>query len=238
VDAAPAAREVAVSNPALYFAHATVLALIQRGIAVRGVPSEMNASSMLAPLPRRVLVESLSPPLRDIAKTMMKVSQNLYAETLLKAAGAAKSGGTGTADAGVAAARDIFASWNILPGSYVQVDGSGLSRYDYVTADMLATILARMFTDRRHHDAFVATLPVAGTDGTISSRMKGTRAAANAVAKTGSIANVRALSGYVRTRDGDTLVFSILANNFTIPAATVNWIADLAVERMADFARR
>ncbi len=65
--------------------------------------------------------------------------------------------------------------------------------------------------------------------------MKKTRAEGNATAKTGSIANVRCLSGYVRTRDGEILAFSILANNFTDPAATVNWIADLAVERLADF---
>ena len=166
---------------------------------------------------------------------MMKVSQNLYAETLLKAVGAAKSGGAGSADAGIAAARDLFAAWAIQPGTYVQVDGSGLSRYDFLTAEMIATLLERMYKDPRHHDAFVATLPIAGKDGTISTRMKNTRAEANAVAKTGSISNVRALSGYVRTRDGDTLVFSILANNFTIPAATVNWIADLAVERLANY---
>ena len=120
----------------------------------------------------------------------------------------------------------------------MQVDGSGLSRYDFVTAEMLTTLLERMYKDPRHHDAFVATLPIAGKDGTISTRMKNTRAEANAVAKTGSISNVRALSGYVKTRDGDTLVFSILANNFTIPAATVNWIADLAVETLANFSRR
>ena len=64
------------------------------------------------------------------------------------------------------------------------------------------------------------------------------RAEGNAAAKTGSISNVRALSGYVRTQDGETLVFSILANSFTIPAATVNWIADVAVERMANYSRR
>ena len=60
----------------------------------------------------------------------------------------------------------------------------------------------------------------------------------NAAAKTGSISNVRALSGYVRTRDGEMLVFAILANDFVIPSATVTWIADLAVEHLANFTRR
>ena len=72
----------------------------------------------------------------------------------------------------------------------------------------------------------------------MATRMLRTRAAGNAVAKTGSISNVRALSGYVRTRDGEMLVFSILANDFVIPAATVNWITDLAVEHLANFTRQ
>ena len=71
-----------------------------------------------------------------------------------------------------------------------------------------------------------------------STRMRATRAEANAVAKTGSISNVRALSGYVKTRDGETLAFSILANNFIIPAATINWMADLAVETLANYSRK
>ena len=239
VDAKPASRDVAVANPTIYFAHALLLALVQRGIAVQGMPVELQESKVaVAALPRQVLVESQSPPLREIATTMMKVSQNLYAETLLKTIGAVKSQGTGSAEAGLAAARDVFAAWNIQPGTYVQADGSGLSRYDFVTAEMIVTLLERMYEDPRHHDAFVATLPIAGKDGTISTRMKDTRAEANAVAKTGSIANVRALSGYVRTRDGEMLAFSVLANSFTIPAATVNWIADLAVERLANHTRR
>jgi D-alanyl-D-alanine carboxypeptidase/D-alanyl-D-alanine-endopeptidase (penicillin-binding protein 4) len=120
----------------------------------------------------------------------------------------------------------------------VLADGSGLSRYDYVTAEMMVTVLSRLHADPRHRDRFVATLPIAGRDGTISTRLRATRAEANAIAKTGSIANVRALSGYVRTRDGETLAFSILANNFTAPAATVNWMADLAVETLANYSRR
>jgi serine-type D-Ala-D-Ala carboxypeptidase/endopeptidase (penicillin-binding protein 4) len=238
-DATPASRDVAVADPTLYFTHAFVLAMIQRGIAIRGVPKALpEPKNVLAPIPRTVLVESQSPPLCEIATTMMKVSQNLYAETLLKAVGAVKSGGTGSADAGVAASREVLNAWSIPTGTYVQADGSGLSRYDFVTAEMITTLLERMHKDPRHHDAFVATLPIAGTDGTIATRMKNTRAEGNAVAKTGSISNVRALSGYVKTQDGETLVFSILANSFTIPSATVNWIADLAVERLANFTRR
>ena len=236
-DSKPATRDVAVANPALYFAHSLTLALIERGIPVRGIPVVFQRSSLLASLPRTAIVESQSPPLREIAATMMKVSQNLYAETLLKAVGAA-GGATGTADAGRAAAQKIFEAWGIPAGSYVQADGSGLSRYDFVTAEMITALLERMHKDPKHHDGFIPTLPIAGQDGTISTRMKNTRAEANAMAKTGSIANVRALSGYVRTRDGETLVFSILANSFTIPAATVNWIADLAVETLANYSRR
>ena len=238
VDATPFTREVAVSKPALYFAHALLRALVERGIEVRGLPVESRESkNTLAPLPRQVLVETSSPPLREIAVTMMKVSQNLYAETLLRAIGGA-AGQAATAERGRAAARAIFTGWNVAPGSYVQADGSGLSRYDYVTAEMIVRLLERLHGDPRHRDAFVATLPIAGKDGTISTRLRATRAEANAVAKTGSISNVRALSGYVRTRDGELLAFSVLANNFTVPAATITWMTDLAVETLANHTNR
>jgi PBP4 family serine-type D-alanyl-D-alanine carboxypeptidase len=165
---------------------------------------------------------------------MMKVSENLYAETLLKASSAAH-GGLGTTAGGRLVTRSLLDSWGIPPSTYIQLDGSGLSRYDYVTADMIAQILEHVFRDPALRDPFVATLPIAGTDGTMRSRLKKTRAEANATAKTGSIANVRTLSGFVRTRDGETLVFSILANSFAIPPSTVTWIADLAVETLANY---
>jgi len=167
---------------------------------------------------------------------LMKVSQNQYAETFLKAAGAA-SGGLGTTRGGRRAAVDTFVEWGIPADGYVISDGSGLSRYNYIAPATITTILARLHADPRHRDPFLATLPIAGKDGTIANRMRRSRAEGNAQAKTGSIANVRALSGYVKTRDGETLAFSILANDFVIPAATVNWIADLAVEILANFSR-
>jgi D-alanyl-D-alanine carboxypeptidase/D-alanyl-D-alanine-endopeptidase (penicillin-binding protein 4) len=107
-----------------------------------------------------------------------------------------------------------------------------------VTAGTLTSILEHLYRDSAHRDTFLATLPIAGKDGTLATRLRQTSAEGNALAKTGSIANVRALSGFVKTQDGETLVFSILANDFVIPSATINWIADLAVETLANFSRR
>lgn len=238
--AAAAKDTVAVINPTLFFAQSLKDALIARGITVTGEAVDIDD---VAPEltdgdanERRTLVSTPSPALRDVANVLMKVSQNQYAETLLKAIGAAR-GGLGTTNAGRRAAAETFTNWGIPADSYVMSDGSGLSRYDYVAPSTITTILARMHSDPRHREAFEGTLPIAGKDGTISGRMRRSLAEGNAVAKTGSIANVRALSGYVKTRNGETLAFSILANDFVIPAATVNWIADLAVEILAAFQR-
>ena len=234
-------RNVAVVNPTVFFAQAVKDGLAARGIAVSGEAADLDdvAASLQArgPLDRRVLVSTASPPLREIATVLMKVSQNLYAETLLKAMGAAR-GGLGTAEGGRTRVRATLDSWGIPPDAYVMLDGSGLSRYNYVTAEMVTTVLARMYGDPRHREAFTSTLPVAGKDGSLATRMKRTRAEGNALAKTGSISNVRTLSGFVRSRDGEMLVFSILSNDFVIPAATVNWIADLGVEILSNFTRR
>jgi len=238
--APPVTRTVAVLNPTLFFAQSLRDALIARSIAVTGAAVDIDdVSAELLPqvgVERRVLVTTMSPPLRDVASVLMKVSQNQYAETFLKTLGSA-SGGLGTTTAGRRAAAETFRAWGIPDDGYVISDGSGLSRYNYAAPSAITAILARLYQDPRHREAFAATLPIAGKDGTLSTRMRRSRAEGNAIAKTGSIANVRALSGYVKTRSGETLAFSILANDFVVPAATVNWIADLAVEILANFSR-
>jgi len=236
---APLQRTVAVVNPTLFFAQSLRDALVERGIRVEGAAIDLDdiATELVGTAERRVLVSTQSPTLREIATVLMKVSQNLYAETLLKAIGAAR-GGLGTIEGGMSQVRSTLTAWEVPADAYILADGSGLSRYNYVTARTLTTVLEHMFKDPRHHDAFYASLPIAGKDGTIGTRLRRTRAEGNAVAKTGSIANVRTLSGFVRDRDGETLVFAILANDFVIPAATVNWIADVAVEHLANFTRR
>jgi D-alanyl-D-alanine carboxypeptidase/D-alanyl-D-alanine-endopeptidase (penicillin-binding protein 4) len=241
-DSAPIARTVAVVNPTLFFSQAVKDGLTSRGIVVDGAAADLDD---LAPelwdesSQRRTLVTTQSPPLCDIATVLMKVSQNLYAETLLKAVGAAR-GGLGTFEGGLNVVRSSLTSWGIPADGYINADGSGLSRYNYLTPATLTSLLTREYKDERSRALFMATLPIAGKEGegTMATRMRRTRAEGNAIAKTGSISNVRALSGYVKSRDGEMLVFSIIANDFVIPAATVNWITDLAVEHLANFTRK
>ena len=234
-------RQVAVVNPTVFFVQSLKDGLSARGIQVQGEAIDLDdvesPRDTVDGVDWRVLVRWESPPLREIASVLMKVSQNQYAETLLKATGAVESGPAG-AQAGRAAVLRTLREWQMDEHGLALTDGSGLSRYNYVTAALLASILERMYSQPGHREPFLASLPIAGKDGTVATRLRRTRAEGNALVKTGSISNVRSLSGYVRTRDGEMLVFSILANDFTISAATVNWITDLAVEVLANFTRK
>jgi len=231
-------QDVSVENPTEFMASAFRQALISRGIDVAGGAIDVDA--LPAPPDVRAgetLVSYTSPPLSEIGKVLLKVSQNLYADTLLKAIGRPADGGPATTREGRRVLREVLEGWGIAPDQYIQADGSGLSRYNYLTASVLVAVLTRMYTDERLRAAFTNGLPIAGVDGTISGRMKDTKAQGNARAKTGSIANARALSGYVTSADGEPLVFSMIVNNFNAPATQANAIIDRAVVRLADFRR-
>jgi serine-type D-Ala-D-Ala carboxypeptidase/endopeptidase (penicillin-binding protein 4) len=225
--AAPFARTASVDNPTAFFASAFRDALIAQGIVVNGDAADIDDFLAKPDLSAaRMLVSHKSPPLRQLAASMMRVSQNQYAEILLKALG------------GPDKARRVLQTWNITSDSYVIADGSGLSRYNYVTSSALVDILQRMRAEPRHASAFAETLPVAGRDGTLSRRLAGTAAEGRVRAKTGTVDNVRAIAGYVDTASGETLVFSIIANNFTVPTGTVDAAADRALVRLATFSRQ
>jgi D-alanyl-D-alanine carboxypeptidase/D-alanyl-D-alanine-endopeptidase (penicillin-binding protein 4) len=234
----PATRTASVDDPAEVFARATEAALTARGIEVReGIAvAGRAADTKIRHEGERVLVRSLSPPLADIGAVLMKASQNLYAETLLRAL--SHEDGRGSIETGRRAVGEVLERWGLDTDALVQYDGSGLSRYNYVTASLVVGILSHLYGDARHREPFLATLPVGGRDGTISGRFRDTRAAGNVRAKTGSIANVRALSGYVTTLDSEDLVFSIIANHFTVPSSLIDHATDTAVERLATFSRR
>jgi D-alanyl-D-alanine carboxypeptidase/D-alanyl-D-alanine-endopeptidase (penicillin-binding protein 4) len=178
----------------------------------------------------------------------MKVSQNLFGETLLNTIGiqaglepCAYPLEVACRGRAVVAGRKAYEqtlnAWGVPSSEFIIADGSGLSRYNYLTADLLVTVLRRMARDPKHAAAFEATLPVMGKDGTLARRMRGTAADGTVRAKTGSIANVRALSGYLTTAGGERIVFSIVGNNFKAPAAVVDAIAEQAVERLLSLRR-
>jgi len=231
-------RSVAVDNPTVFAAAALRRALVAKGIAVNGEAIDIDVLGVKPDLASaRTVVTYTSPRLAEIAKVCLKVSQNLYADTLLKQLGRGAPGQPASTARGIKAVQDVLGGWGIPADQYVQVDGSGLSRYNYLTADLLVTVLTRMAADETLRAAFVDALPVAGVDGTLSGRMKNTKAQGNARAKTGSISNARALSGYVTSADGEPLVFSMIVNNFNVPQSDADAIVDRAVARLAGFRR-
>ncbi len=226
---------VSVDNPTAYFVQSLRSVLIGRGIQVDGealdvdtLPSPLDLSNAQSLLIHR------SPPLSELAKVVMKVSQNMYADTFLKAMGRSNAG---SVKEGRKVVAEVLKEWGIDPDSYVMYDGSGLSRYNYVTADMLVQILRRMHESSTHAAAFRATLPIGGEDGSLARRYQGSPAARKVWAKTGSISNVRALSGFVETVGHENLVFSILANHFTVPQSEIDAVTDAIVEALARFTR-
>jgi serine-type D-Ala-D-Ala carboxypeptidase/endopeptidase (penicillin-binding protein 4) len=213
-----AATIITQHDPDRAYVAALTEALRERGITVAGQPARAETErvdSMFA-------VESV--PLREILPMLLKPSQNQIAEAFLRTLGL-EGTGIGTADSGRRVVERQFAEWKIAPDGFVVRDGSGLSRSDYLSPEAIIGILDVM---RRspHFDLFYQSLPIAGVDGTIGNRMKGTPAESNLHAKTGTLQMVRSLSGYVYTADRRLLEFSILCNGWTAPQSEVDRVAD------------
>ena len=225
---APQVRATTVANPTDFFVDGLRLALAARGIRVRdGAVDIDDLTSPPTPGPRREIARRSSVPLSSLVAQMLKTSQNFYAEMLIKAIGrtAADSGGVGSTERGRQLIRQTLERWGIGTDALVMYDVSGLSRYDYVSARLLTDVLKTMWQDDRYRGSFAAALPVAGHDGTLGARMTDTLRR-RVQAKTGTIANVRSLAGYMETAAGERLVFAMLANHFVAPNADVDRIME------------
>lgn len=228
----PISRAAAIVNPTVFFVRGLKQSLEEAGIQVAGDAVDVDEiRGRLIDGSLRTLARHDSPPLSALASTLMQSSQNLYAETLLSTLDQNRR--PRTADAGRTVVRDVLADWGIGSSEVVVADGSGLSRYNYVTPRALVDVLRRMHTDPRHTSSFLQTLPVAGASGTLATRLVGTASEGNVRAKTGSMTHVRALSGYVTAEDGERLAFAILANNFPGSADPILAVIDRLVDRLA-----
>ena len=240
------AEAVAVHQPARWFVILFKDALAKRGITVIGQVRAVNwLEREASPLDYTKLFEIAaveSRPLSDILKKMMKPSQNLYAQLLLLQVGATQNPKLEfrtTEEAGLAELDKFLGESGLPRGEVFLQEGSGLSRTALLTPNATVTLLQHM-TKHRHAEVFRDTLPIAGVDGTLRSRLKGTPAEKNARAKSGSLGFVNTLSGYVTTAARERLVFSIMLNNYHAADAAHSGHAevDALVVMLANFSGR
>jgi D-alanyl-D-alanine carboxypeptidase/D-alanyl-D-alanine-endopeptidase (penicillin-binding protein 4) len=235
VETRPASLFVSAGNPTVWFASSLRRELVNAGVSVAGEAIDVDD------LPSRPVVESgetlyvyRSHPLREIAQPLVKESINVYGEAVFRLN--AQGGGLGTNDRAIEGMGKRLDAWGIPRESWQLVDGSGLSRRNVLAPDAVVDILERMY-DSSGTTPWMTALPVAGLDGTLENRMKGTPAENNVRAKTGTMSNIRSLAGYVRTRDGEALAFAIIVNNFEGPPAIANESLDRIAVRLASFSR-
>jgi serine-type D-Ala-D-Ala carboxypeptidase/endopeptidase (penicillin-binding protein 4) len=205
-------RLITVDRPALYAAAVFRAELAKAGVRVSGGTVAVTTPSTS----RHRVARDTSMPLSALLVPFLKLSNNAHAEALTKAMGV-KTTGSGTWRAGLSATTAYLRRLGVPMSGVSLTDGSGLTRRNRLTARALTSTLQKVQTEP-WFGAFHAALPVAGnpdrmTGGTLRSRMRGTRAANNAHAKTGTLTGVTALSGYVTGADGRRYVFSMVSNH-------------------------
>ena len=223
-----------VEEPGLYAGRLFRDRLHARGVRVTG-----TVRRGITPTRARSMANYRSPPVTRALAHLLKDSSNLTAELLVKTMGRHATGNPGAAVEGLEVLRGVLAEYIGLDADdYRFADGSGLSWYNYVSPDQVVDLLVAAYHDASIGDDFREALAVAGVDGSLKNRMKDTAAMDNLRAKTGTLTGVSCLSGYVRTRDGEPLVFSIMMNNFVGPASTARRTQDEIGVLLSGFSRK
>ena len=231
-------EDVPIHRPARLFTLLFREALAAKGITVAGRVRTMNWKDReAAPLDFNNCIElgsMESLPVRDIIREVQKPSQNLYTDLMLEHVGATSLASAPAnpgenldgEDAGLRELNKFLTQAGIKRGETIFDEGSGLSRDNLTTPNATVTLLAYM---SRHKNAeiYIDALPVAGVDGTLRRRMKGTVAEGKIHAKTGTLRWAISMSGYVTTAAGERLVFSLMLNRYQNPDANRSKTADL-----------
>jgi D-alanyl-D-alanine carboxypeptidase/D-alanyl-D-alanine-endopeptidase (penicillin-binding protein 4) len=219
-------RYVIVERPAEWTAALLRDELRRRQITVAGDVRAVHRGEVSADERAQwtVLAEHRSPPLARALEIINKRSENLHAEMLLRVMGA-ELHGIGSDEAGLQAVREFLAEAGLDDGKVSIRDGSGLSRENLLTPKFQTDLL--LFISRRpYFELFINTLAVSGVDGTLKHRLASSDVRGAIYAKTGTLQGVAALSGYMVTRSGRNLVFSIFANNARASLARVRRTID------------
>jgi D-alanyl-D-alanine carboxypeptidase/D-alanyl-D-alanine-endopeptidase (penicillin-binding protein 4) len=221
----PRLEHIAVADGATYAAEIFTQALAQPLVVAS--PAEGGGPSSGAGPAARELGAIESPPLAIALVHMLKTSDNYYAEQILRTLGRAREGRP--ADSGLEEEAALLEPLGLRPGSWRQVDGSGLSRMDLVRASQLVTVLRAMAGTPE----FVTALPVAGVDGTLASRFRGSPLQGRLRAKTGTMTGVSSLSGYLCDPAGRPRVaFSLLIDHHLGSTRVIKGLEDEIMEAL------
>lgn len=156
------------------------------------------------------LVGTLRRPIAEVLERMMKVSDNFYAESMLYQTAASAKKGLARASDARNISKQLFARLGLGHYPYKVADGSGLSLYNYVSAELLCALLRYAWRTPSIRQPLLQSLPIAGVDGTLEKRMRGTAAQGNVRAKTGTLTGISSLAGYCTMKDGRQLCFAII----------------------------
>ncbi len=225
-------RNLPVGNPALYTAQIFRERLQLHGIEVIGKARSRHSGENPLPLEPVELLIHHSIPLKEIIPVINKDSHNQVAEILLRTLGA-EGRNNGVDWAGIEEVKDFVAAMGISIEGLNLYDGSGLSKLNRVTPRVQTRMLARM-AESEHFEDFLNSLAVSGQDGTLKRRLRARSTNARIFAKTGTLNRVVTLGGYVETRSGHRIAFTIFANDHPVGNYLARQVTDRICEILAD----
>lgn len=197
--------------------------LKKKGIIVKGsaLTSRMLASENKKTVFEQKLICRLnSPPLKEIVNRTNLFSINLYAELLMAHIGHKKSGLAST-KAGIKATNIFWESKGLNIQPLFISDGSGLSRENAVNSKFLVNMMSYMYLNSKLKESFFTSLPIAGISGTLRSFCNATEAEGKIYAKSGTMTRIKCYAGYITTRSGKNMAFSLLVNNFSCTSSAL-----------------
>ena len=227
--------EAEMPDPALYFINKLHDELKKNSLITNEIKLIVNDNFDSYSIKTEQLVYShTSPKLEKIIYYTNLKSNNHYAESLLNTLGAIQSNKQGTTENGISVVENYWKERGVDISGLHMADGSGLSRANTITTKIQATILSKIYRDSLMYPVFNASLPIAGKNGSMANLCKGTFAEGNMRAKTGYINRARGYCGYVKTRSGKELAFSVLFNNYDCSAKEMKLKIEKLLVAMVD----
>lgn len=228
---------VTVDMPELYFLNVFKESLLRHQIRFYGALIDIDDYiERINYADLQQFTQHESPKLSNIIDIINRQSHNLAAEMLFKTF-AKENTGSGSFAKGTEQVMKYLSKAGIKTEDLFIVDGSGLSRMNLLSPRSLTTLLTYVYR-AEYKNEFINSLAIPGAEGTLKRRLRHTLAEKSVKAKTGSMNNVSAISGFVTTRDKEELAFTIMMMNYTVPANLAQNLQDLILMRLASFSRK